>query len=447
MASPTSDTPAPNPTPARWQWASIAVLALSTFVVVTSEMLPIGVLTPMADGLHINPGMAGFSLSITGLVTAVTAPVVPRLLGAVDRRLVLAVAMLVLALGNVLTATANGYGLLTVSRIILGIGMGTVWGLASAVALRLVAPRHATLAVSLTVGGVAAASVVGVPLGTLIGNSHGWRAAFVMLTAAALILTAALLLALPRLPRPPVPADTPDRTAREPLLRNRSVTVGLVLVALLVTAHFAAYTYIRPVLEELTGATPGTIALLLLLYGVFGLIGNFAAGALAARRARLTVTGLTVGIGASILLLVLGGTNTGVTGVSVALWGLTYGGLSVAGQLWMTQSAPHRVEHVTGLFVGVFTAAIALGAFLGGTLVEAFGITPLLWSATGLAAAALAVGVFGRGPDHRSPDPADRRRPTTGIGRSDRPGAPQDQRPERSCPDSRTGPVTKRLTR
>ncbi|MCQ8772977.1 MFS transporter [Streptomyces telluris] len=391
-----SGSPSARTTP--WQWVAVAVLALSTFVVVTSEMLPVGVLTPMAEGLRISPGTAGFSLSITGLVTAVTAPAVPRLLGALDRRVVLAVAMVVLAAGNALTTMAGGFGLLVVSRVVIGVGMGAVWGLASAVAPRLVAPRNATLAVSLAIGGVAAASVIGVPLGTLVGNSFGWRAAFASLSAAAVLLAAGLLMALPRLPRPAAPAGE-GHAGREPLLRNASVAAGLALIVFLVTAHFAAYTYVRPVLEERTGSTPGTIALLLLVYGVFGLIGNFASGALAARRARTTVLGLTVGIGASVALLALFGT---IAGVSIALWGLAYGGLSVAGQIWMTQSAPHRAEHVTGLYVGVFTAAIALGAFLGGLVVEAAGITPLLWSATALALAALATGLFGPGPAHAS---------------------------------------------
>ncbi|WP_405796519.1 MFS transporter [Streptomyces sp. NBC_01506] len=386
---------------------SVAVLSLSTFVVVTSEMLPVGVLTPMADGLRISPGTAGYSLAITGVVTAVTAPAVPRLLGAVDRRVVLAVAMVVLAAGNALSAVAQGFGLLVVSRIVLGIGMGAVWGLSAAVATRLVAPRNAALAVSAAVSGVAAASVVGVPLGTLVSNAFGWRAAFASLSVAAVVLAAGLVLALPRLPRPVTPAGADDGAAREPLLRTASVTVGLALIVFLVTAHFAAYTYVRPVLEERTELTPGAVALVLLVYGLFGLAGNFAAGALAARRARVTVLGLAAGIAAAIALLALFGTVAGLTGISVALWGLAYGGLSVAGQIWMTQSAPHRVEHVTGLYVGVFTAAIALGAFLGGTVVESAGITPLLWSAAALAVVSLTIGLLGSGPPPSPRRPAD----------------------------------------
>ncbi|WP_231632032.1 MFS transporter [Streptomyces clavuligerus] len=405
--TPVAHTGPPSIRTTSWQWLSVLVLSLSTFVVVTSEMLPVGVLTPMADGLRVTPGTAGFSLTVTGLVTAVTAPAVPRLLGARDRRAVLAAAMVVLALGNVLTALAHGFGLLVVSRIVLGIGMGAVWGLAAAVAPRLVAPRDIALAVSVTVGGVAAASVVGVPLGTLVSNAFGWRAAFATLAGGAVLLAAGLLLALPRLPRPENPAGTGDRTADPSgetrggdvsLPRGRPVLGGLLLVLLLVTAHFAAYTYVRPVLEERTGLDPGAVALVLLVYGLFGLAGNFAAGSLAVRRARGTVLGLTAGIALSIALLALFGATAGAAGVAVALWGLTYGGLSVAGQIWMTRAAPHRVEQVTGVYVGVFTGAIALGAFLGGTVVEAAGITTLLWSATALAVVAFGVGLTGGRP-------------------------------------------------
>lgn len=379
------------------QWVAVGVLTLATFLVVTSEMLPVGVLTPMADGLRISSGAAGSSLTITGLVSAVTAPVVPRLLGNLDRRKVLAVAMVVLAIGNGLTTIAGGFGMLVVSRIILGLGMGTVWGMAAAVATRLVAPKNIALAVSFAVSGVASASVLGVPLGTFIGNAFGWRAAFATLTAIALVLAAALLFALPKLRRLATGADETATGQRRSLARPAIIT-GLVVVVLLVTAHFAAYTYVRPALEELPQLSANAIGLLLLLYGVFGLIGNFAAGAAAGRRPQATVLLLAAGITVAIAILALFGTTALAAGIAVALWGVAYGGLSVGAQLWMTTAAPDRVEHVTGLYVGVFTGSIALGAFVGGLIVEGAGIVPLLWSTAALALVALLVALTGPGP-------------------------------------------------
>ncbi|MFE1100462.1 MFS transporter [Nocardiopsis alba] len=374
------------------RWTAVAVLSLSTFLVVTSEMLPIGVLTPMAEGLGISTGAAGSSLTVTGLVAAVTAPVVPRLLGGLDRRAVLAVAMVVLALGNALTALASGFAFMVLSRVILGLAMGTVWGMAAAVATRLVAARNVALAVSFVISGVAAASVAGVPLGTMVGDALGWRAAFTVLAIAALVLAFALIVALPRLPRPA--ASTGDG-GPVPALFTPAVAIGLAMVALLVTAHFAAYTYVRPVLEEHSGLAPSAIAPLLLVYGLFGLAGNFLAGATAARRSRLTILTLAGGIALAVALSALSGQTSWVAWVWIALWGAAYGGVSVAGQLWMTRAVPHRVEQIAGLYVGVFTASIALGALLGGVVVEAAGLVLLLWSAAALAVVSLLVGVFG----------------------------------------------------
>ncbi|MFJ4688723.1 MFS transporter [Streptomyces sp. NPDC088789] len=397
---PSTDT-APEERTTLPQWVAVGVLTLSTFLVVTSEMLPVGVLTPMADGLGISSGATGISLTITGLVSAVTAPVLPRLLGDLDRRVVLAVAMVVLAVGNGLTAIADGFGTLMVSRVILGVGMGVVWGMASAVATRLVAPRNIALAVSFAVSGVASASVLGVPLGTLVGNAYGWRAAFGALTVIALTLAAVLLFALPKL-RSPAADDTASGTGqRRPLLRPAVVT-GLVVVVLLVTAHFAAYTYVRPALEELPRMSANAIALLLLLYGVFGLVGNFAAGAAAGRKPRRTVLLLATGVTAALAILALFGGSALAAGIAIALWGVAYGGLSVGAQLWMTAAAPDRIEHITGLYVGVFTGSIALGAFVGGLVVEGAGIVPLLWVTVALALASLPVGLVGPGPQ-RSP--------------------------------------------
>lgn len=379
------------------QWIAVGVLTLATFIVVTSEMLPVGVLTPMAEGLGVPAGGVGVSLTITGLVSAVTAPVVPRVLGDWDRRKVLAAAMVVLAGGNILTAVASEFGLMVVSRVLLGIGIGIVWGMASAVATRLVAPRNIAIAVSFAVSGVATASVLGVPLGTFIGNALGWRIAFGSLAALALVVALALLIALPTLRRPEAGGSSIEASPRRSLSRPAVVT-GLIVVVVLVTAHFAAYTYVRPMLENQTGFSANAIALLLLLYGLFGLVGNFAAGAAAGRKPRLTVLLLAAGIAIAMVILAEFGTSALAAGAAIALWGVAYGGVSVSAQLWMTRAAPDQVENITGLYVGFFNGAIALGAAVGGLLVENAGIVPMLWATAALACASLFVGLFGPDP-------------------------------------------------
>ncbi|WP_063129537.1 MFS transporter [Nocardia fusca] len=381
------ESPAPAAEPGG-RWSSIAVLALSTFLVVTSEMLPVGVLTPMSEGLGITPGTAGFSLAVTGVVAALAAPFVSRTIGGADRRHVLVAAALVLAAGNLITAIAQGFAVLALGRVVVGFAMATVWALAAALATRLVDASRAGPAVSTVVSGVAVASVVGVPFGTFLGDIAGWRSAFGLLALAALVLAAGLAALLPALP-PRQDAGSGEHSGS--LLAIPAVRRGLIAVTLLVTAHFAAYTYVRPVLEELSGIHGAGISLLLLVYGLCGIVANFAAGAAATRRVRSTVLVLATGITAALLALPLVGTAPISAAVVLVLWGFSYGGVSVCSQIWAVQAVPERREAVTGLFVGAFTGSIALGSFLGGVILDGVGSSVLLCVSAGVAAAAALV--------------------------------------------------------
>lgn len=375
----------PTQPPATNRWFPVLVLTLSTFLVVTSEMLPVGVLTPMSEGLGVSPGTTGFSLAVTGVVAAVTAPFVARVIGGLDRRTVLVAAVLVLAAGNLITALAPGFGVLALGRVVVGIAMAAVWALAAATAARVVPERFAAAAVSTVVSGVATASVLGVPLGTFVGDLAGWRSAFGLLVAAALLLAAGLALGLPALP--PQPGTAGARPGGS-LLAIPAVRIGLIAVTCVVTAHFAAYTYVRPALEELTGIHGSAISLLLLVYGLCGIVANFAAGATAARRARATLFVLATGITAALLAVLFLGTAPAGAAIALVVWGFSYGGVSVCSQLWAIQAAPDQREKVTGLYVGAFTGSIALGSFAGGVLFDGAGLPALLWVSAAVAATA-----------------------------------------------------------
>ncbi|MFI5716528.1 MFS transporter [Nocardia sp. NPDC051750] len=374
------------------RWSSIAVLALSTFLVVTAEMMPVGVLTPMSEGLRISAGTTGFSLAVTGVVAALVAPFVPRVIGLLDRRRVLVAAAFLLAAGNLITAVAQGFAVLALGRVVVGIAMATVWALAVALVTRLVSARRAGLAVSMVVSGVAVASVLGVPLGTALGDIAGWRSAFGALGLAGLVLAAGLRMVLPALPAQ-LEAGVTARSGS--LLAIPAVRRGLVAVTLVVTAHFAAYTYVRPTLEEVSGVHGAGISVLLLVYGLCGIVANFVAGAAAARRVRWTLLVLAIGIAAALVVLPLLGTTPVGAAAVLVLWGLSYGGVSVCSQLWAVQAAPDRREAVSGLYVGAFTGSIALGSFAGGVILDGAGLSVLLWGSAGVAALAALATVSG----------------------------------------------------
>ncbi|MBE1534373.1 MFS transporter [Actinomadura algeriensis] len=369
--------------------ASVLAVAAGTFTVVTAEMTPVGLLTPIGASLGVGAGTAGWTLTVTGLVAAATAPFVPRAAGRADRRTALIVLMLLLAAANLLAAWAPNFGVLLAARVLVGLGMGGVWALAAGLAPRLVPPRAVPAATSTIFGGVAAASVLGVPMGAFVQALVGWRAAFVAVAALAVAAACAMAALLP-----PLPAAEPaseGRGARR-LRGRRAVATGITVTILLVTGHFAAYTFVRPVLEDTAGLGPGAVGTLLLLYGIAGVAGNFAAGLRAPAAPRATLAVLAAGVAGAVALVPLFGTTHAGASVLMVVWGLAYGGVSVGVQTWLlAASGPDEAERVTALFVGVFNGGIALGAFAGGLVTDTAGTGPLMVFAAALAAAALGV--------------------------------------------------------
>ncbi|MFH8679073.1 MFS transporter [Streptomyces lydicus] len=377
-------------------WPAVGALAAATFTVVTSEMLPVGLLSPIGRELRVSDGTAGLTLTATGLVAAVAAPLLPLLAGRRDRRVVLAFLMGTLAVANLLAAYASDIAVLLAARVLVGLGMGGVWAIAAGLAARLVPGRRVAAATSLIFSGVAAASVLGVPAGTFLGELGGWRTAFTAMAAVCGVVAAALAVLLP-----PLPANGAVRLGGVlGPLRGAAVRTGLVVVALLVTGHFAAYTYVRPALEEMAGAGPGQISTLLLAFGLAGLAGNFAAGAAAARSPRAALLAICAVLGGTVLLMPLLGRGAGVPGaaVLVAVWGLAYGGVSVSTQTWLMAAAPGAREAASALFVTVFNAAIACGALLGGRAADSWGAPGVMRLGGLLAVGALVTVGVGRAP-------------------------------------------------
>ncbi len=390
------DAPAPERSP-RGGWPAVAAVAAGTFTVVSSEMLPVGLLTPISGSLEVSEGTAGLTLTVTGLVGAFSAPLITAAVGRTDRRVILCSLMVLVAAANALVAWSPHFAVMMVARVLVGVGMGGLWALAGGLAVRLVAARSIGPATSMIFSGIAVASVVGVPAGAYVGELAGWRAAFYAVGGLALLVAAAMAVLLPPLP-------VQEVVVLGGVLRlfgNSRVATGLAVVALLVTGHFAAYTYVRPVLEEVSGVKASMIGMLLLVYGLAGVTGNFVVGARVGRSVRGTLLLISGTLAASVLLVPLLGLSVAGAAFLLVMWGLAYGGVSVSTQTWLVLAAPGTREGVTSLFVGVFNGAIALGAFAGGRVADGFGTRWVLWLGGALALGAFLMTSLGRAPSSR----------------------------------------------
>ncbi|MFE6816168.1 MFS transporter [Streptomyces sp. NPDC057677] len=380
-------------------------MTLGIFTVMTAELLPVGLLTPAAADLAVSEGTAALMVTVPGLVAALAAPLVTVRAAGADRRALLVGLLLLAAAANLVSALAGHLTVVLAARVLLGIAIGGFWALAGGLAPRLVPAGAVGRATAVIFGGVSAASVLGVPAGTLLTERAGWRWAFAATGLLALLAAAALRTLLPRLPgrgagtgAEPSPTSPAGRSGAGTLLalprRNRRVRAGLLLTLALVTGHFLAYSFVRPLLTDRSGISGSLLGALLLGYGVAGVAGNFLAGSRAARSPGRTLAVIAAALGTVLLAGFLLGDSAIAGAGLLLLWGLAYGGVSVALQSWFMAAAPDDVETATGLNVSVFCLAIALGALLGGLLVDAYSLDTVLLAGAALTLAAFPVAVL-----------------------------------------------------
>ncbi|MEV1168235.1 MFS transporter [Nonomuraea sp. NPDC049784] len=355
-------------------WLAVASLMLGIFAIVTSEILPIGLLTAIGADFGISDGTTGLTMALPGIVAAIAAPAVTVATARLDRRVMLCVLMAVLAAADVLAAVGNSYWIMLISRVLVGLTIGGFWSIGAGLAGRLVPPAAVGTATAVIFSAVPLGSVLGVPAGTFIGHIAGWRIAFLVLAALAILVLAALLVLLPPLPAHQV---TSARVLLD-LLRNRGAKIALLTTFLIVLAHFGTYTYVTPFLEHVTGLHSAAVSVVLLAYGIAGIAGNFLAGKAAAASLRHTFAACGCLIAASTLLLPLIGTTPVGAVVLLVLWGLAYGGVPVCSQASFINSAPDTPEGATVVFTSSFQATFALGAFLGGRVVDAFSVSTVM---------------------------------------------------------------------
>lgn len=379
--------PAPARRSALLGWLSVIAVAGGSFAIVTTEMLPVGMLSLIGPDIGVTTGASGQLMTTATVMGFVASLAVLLVAGRLDRRILVAGLAAVMVLGNLATALADDFALLLGARVIAGASIGGFWAVAASMAVRLVPEKSVPRASAIIFSGVAIASVLGVPVGTLLGGAWGWRAAFAAMAGFSLLVLVALVSLLPPLPTKHA-IRARDLTG---LLRRRVVRHGLTAALLIVIGHFTAYTYVTPVLRDSVGVGETTIVTLLLVYGAAGIVGNFAAGALATARLRGLLIGCAVVIATAATAMPVLATGTVSAAVVLVAWGLGYGAAPVLLQLWTLRSAPGSPEGISALFTAGFQAAIGGGAVLGGLGVDLIGVDAPMWLGGLLALAPVAL--------------------------------------------------------
>ena len=370
---------AADPSEAKSAWLAVFALALGVFSFVTAEFLPANLLTPMAAALGVSEALVAQAITVTAasaLVAAAIGSVVTRRL---DRRLVLLCYSVLLIVSDLLVAVAPGLTFLLLARILLGIALGGFWGMATAVAMRLVPKAMVPRALSIVLSGVSISTIVAAPAAVFLGHLFGWRIVFLLAAGLGLVTLLLQVAFLPRLA--PVNLASLDTLTRVSL--RRGFGSGMLSAVMVFSGHFALFTYLRSYLEDIEHVSANTFSALLLGFGTANFTGNLIAGALLQHRLRLTLALMPLMIGVSALMLAVLHGNTLVCILVVALWGLAYGGVPVGWSTWVATSAPDEAESAGGLLVAAVEFAIGCGAAVGGVIFDLDGVIGV-FTASGL---------------------------------------------------------------
>ncbi len=360
---------------------ALFALTLSAFAIGTTEFVIVGLIPTIAEQLNVSLPSAGLLVSLYALGVAIGAPVLTALTGKLPRKWLLVGLMALFTAGNLLAWQAPGYESLIVARVLTGLAHGVFFSVGSTIATGLVAREKAASAIAIMFSGLTVALVTGVPLGTWIGQQFGWRETFLVVSALGVIAMVGSLLL--------IPGNLPKGTAstiREQLavLTHKPLLMVYAKTALGYGGAFTAFTFLAPILQQVSGFGANAVSLILLVYGVSVAVGNIWGGKLADKLGPLPALKLMFG-GLALILLMLTFTapHPVLAVLTVLVWGaFAFGnvpGLQVLVVKQAEHHTPNAVDVASGLNIAAFNVGIALGSVVGGFVVEHLGLMHTPW--------------------------------------------------------------------
>ncbi|KAF1052381.1 MAG: Inner membrane transport protein YdhP [Stenotrophomonas maltophilia] len=381
---------------------SLLVLALSAFAIGTTEFVIMGLLPEVAGDLSVSIPSAGWLVSGYAFGVAFGAPIMALLTARLPRKRALLLLMGVFILGNFLCAVAASYGLLMLARIVTALCHGAFFGIGSVVAAGLVPANRRASAVALMFTGLTLANVLGVPLGTALGQAAGWRSTFWVVTLIGVFALIGLWRVLP------AGHDEEPVDLRRELgaLGSGSLWLALLTTVLFAASMFALFTYVAPLLNDVTGVSPHGVTWTLVLIGVGLTIGNLLGGRLADWRLGTTMAGVFASM--AVVSAALSWTSHALlpAEITLFLWAVAAFAAVPALQVNVVRVGQAAPNLTATLNIGAFNIGNALGAWAGGSVIDqGLGLARVPLAAAGIALLAFLAVVIAFGGKNNAPQP------------------------------------------
>ncbi|EDS8886002.1 sugar transporter [Salmonella enterica subsp. enterica serovar Newport] len=350
-----------NPVSRKVAWLRVVTLAIAAFIFNTTEFVPVGLLSDIAESFHMQTAQVGIMLTIYAWVVAVMSLPFMLLTSQMERRKLLIYLFVLFIASHVLSFLAWNFTVLVISRIGIAFAHAIFWSITASLAILLAPAGKRAQALSLIATGTALAMVLGLPIGRVVGQYFGWRTTFFAIGMGALITLLCLIKLLPKLP-----SEHSGSLKSLPLLFRRPALISLyVLTVVVVTAHYTAYSYIEPFVQNVAGLSANFATVLLLILGGAGIIGSLVFGKLGNRHASSLVSIAIALLVVCLLLLLPAADSEAHLAILSIFWGIAIMVIGLGMQVKVLALAPDATDVAMALFSGIFNIGIGAGALVG----------------------------------------------------------------------------------
>jgi len=381
-------------------WLRVVLLAIAAFVFNTTEFVPVGLLSNIAADFSMQTADVGIMLTIYAWVVALLSLPLMLLTRNIERRMLLGVLFLIFIASHVLSTVAWDFRSLIVSRIGIALSHAVFWSITASLAIRVAPAGKKTQALSMLATGTALAMVLGVPIGRVVGQYLGWRTTFGAIGLSALVLMIMLVRILPRLP-----SEHTGSLSSVPMLFRRPALVSMyLLVTLVVTAHYTAYSYIEPFMQAVAQSDENFTTLLLLLFGSAGIIGSLLFSSLGNKFPSALLIAAIALITLCMGLLIFAAVRPAAISILCIIWGMAMMMIGLGMQIRVLSLAPDATDVAMSLMSGIYNIGIGAGALLGNQVSLHFRMADVgnVGGMIGLVALLWCVYIFRRYPQLRS---------------------------------------------